>query len=118
MALAQYSSELDCLIEVTQQQVRQDLLNKKVTVRHREDKSGALLDLSCLKTFCRVAECRKVRFTWHGQRSFFFITCFETLLLSCSGGVAGWCCLIGFMGEWGPVRDNRKSSSNFRPTAV
>ena len=56
MALAQYSSELDCLIEATRQQVRQDLLNNKVTVRHREDKSVDLLDLCCPKTFWRSSE--------------------------------------------------------------
>ena len=41
-------------------------------VLHREDKSFDLLDLSCLKTFCGVAECRKVRFTWPGQRSILY----------------------------------------------
>ena len=35
-------------------------------------KSFDLLDLSCLKTVCGVAEYRKVRFTWPGQRSIFY----------------------------------------------
>ena len=39
---------------------------------HREDESFDLLDLSCLKTSCGVAEYRKVRFTWPGQRSILY----------------------------------------------
>ena len=72
VTLTQYSSQLDRLIEVTQQQIRQNLLIKRVTVRHREDKSFDLLDLSCVKAFCGVAEYRKVRFTWPGQRSILY----------------------------------------------
>ena len=41
-------------------------------MRHREDKSFGLMDLSCLETFCGVAEYRKVRFTWLGQRSILY----------------------------------------------
>ena len=39
---------------------------------HLEDQSFDLLDLSCLKTSCGVAENRQVRFTWPGQRSILY----------------------------------------------
>ena len=43
-----------------------------VIIIHREDESLDLLDLSCLKTSCGVAEYRQVRFTWPGQRSILY----------------------------------------------
>ena len=44
------------------------MMKKKKNI-HREDESFDLLDLSCLKTSCGVAENRQVRFTWPGQQS-------------------------------------------------
>ena len=41
-------------------------------ILHREDESFDLLDLSCLKTSCGVAEYRQVRFTCPGQRSILY----------------------------------------------
>ena len=63
--------------QATHQQVRRGKSSKiytfkKVGVRHREDESFDLLDLSCLKPSCGVAEYRHVRFTWPGQRSILY----------------------------------------------
>ena len=75
---------------------------------HWEDKSFDLLDLSCLKTVCGVAEYRKVRFTWPGQRSILY-TVLKSATLQCSGGVANWSCLSGFYGGMGAyVRRNKE----------
>ena len=41
----------------------------------------------------------------------YFIPRVEITLLQCSGGVAGWSCLLGLF-------DERRSGSNFRPTAA